>query len=666
MALAAGLIPGVHAQSASATTAVPLADFFKRPQYSDMVPSPNGRYLATTSPIHGRQNLVVIDLQERKGVALTNYDNIDVGNIAWANNDYLLFRAIQIGAPSGQDTPRAGGLFSVAMDGSGIYQLVKTASQFARSGLAGSGFVDMRLLAPIEGSKTEFLMEAILATDNAYDIYRVDISNGRYRIVTQGRPGDFIQRWMIDSKRVPRIALAAANESSMEQRVLYRSNAESPWKEIHRFDVTKPPAIVPLAFMKDDKTLIVASNEGRKNFAIFTYDPETQKLGEMLAQHPQYDMGTDPQGDVKPGSILFSRETRELIGLRVDADKPTTVWLDETMARMQATIDATLPGRTNMLRRFGTSNRVLVTSFSDTMPGRYYLFDETKRNLEEVGAVMPWLEGKLAPVRPFMLKTRDGLEIPSYYVLPRDYKPGTPIPTIIHIHGGPMARDVVSGGRYGTGFGVRDAQILASRGYAVVLPNFRITPELGSHIFYAGFGTYGMQMIDDHEDAAQWAIAQGFADPKRMCISGASYGGYAALQSVTRAGTPFTCSISGLPVTDLNFQRREADYAASKRAVEFWRRVQGVRDWDDPKVREYSPLFSADKIKVPVWMYVGEEDTRTPPRQARRMADALRDAGNPVKGYFVGKGEGHGYAVEKTNVRKYEEMLAFLKSIWGQ
>jgi dipeptidyl aminopeptidase/acylaminoacyl peptidase len=263
-----------------------------------------------------------------------------------------------------------------------------------------------------------------------------------------------------------------------------------------------------------------------------------------------------------------------------------------------------------------------------------------------------------------MLKTRDGLQIPSYYVLPRDHKPGTRLPTIVHIHGGPMARDVKQGGRFGASFGVREAQILASRGYAVVLPNFRVTPELGSDIYYAGFGTYGKQMSDDHEDAVKWAIDQGFADPAKVCISGASYGGYAALHAVSRPTNPFACAISGLPVTDLKFQRTEADYAQSPAAVEYWRKLQGVKDFDDPLVREMSPLFNAERIKVPVFMYIGEEDARTPPAQARRMADALQKAGNPVKHFFVGKDEGHGYGVEATNIAKNEQLLKFLEDVF--
>jgi dipeptidyl aminopeptidase/acylaminoacyl peptidase len=503
------------------------------------------------------------------------------------------------------------------------------------------------------------IVSAVVSNDDSFDLYRINLSNGRYRLLTAGRPSDRIASWILDSKLVPRVAIAGGAGRSTQRIVHYRRDADSPWQEIARFDVTQPPAFVPLAFDTDDVHLYVASNEGRANIAIYRYNPNERKIVEMVAQHPQYDLGASPLGAALD-SLVFDPESGALTALRIDADRPQVVWVDESMDKIQASVDATWPDRFNVLSGTRLSSRVLINSYSDTMPGRLYLYDKQQRRIEEIGASRPWLEGKLASVKPFRLTTRDGLEIPSYVVLPRDHKPGQRLPTIVHIHGGPFARDVVQGGRFGPSFGVREAQLLASRGYAVVLPNFRITPELGSKLYYAGFGTYGQQMSDDHEDAAAWAVAQGFADPKRICISGASYGGYAALQAATRPSNPFACAISGLPVTDLKFQRDRADYSFSPAAVELWRKVQGVKDFDDPKVREQSPLFQADRIKIPVFMYVGEMDSRTPPAQAKRMADALAAAGNPVKDYFVGKGEGHGFGVQAVNVELYERMLKFL------
>ena len=574
----------------------------------------------------------------------------------------MLFSAIQLNAPSGQDTPRAGGLFVAARDGSGIIQLAKTARQLyvSRTG----GFLAMGYVRAVPGNKDEMIAGAVVMNDDSVDLYRVNLTNGRTRIITQGRPSDRISRWILDSKLVPRVAVAATAGSTTGAVVHYRADADAAWTELARFDTTRPPAFVPLAFDTDDKHLFVASNANRKNMAIFRYNPQSKEFVERMAQHPQYDLGASPNGELL-GSLIRDPYNGELIGIRIDADKPQVVWLDEAMAKAQATIDASLPNRVNVLQRAGNSKRFVVNSFSDTSPGHYYLFDEAKRSLEEIGSTLPWLEGKLAAVRPFMLMTRDGLSIPSYYVLPRNHQPGQRLPTIVHVHGGPMAPDLVQGGRYGASFGVIEAQLLASRGYAVVLPNFRVTPGLGSDLYYAGFGSFGKQMSDDHEDAAKWAVDQGFADPVKIRISGASYGGYASLHALTRPSSPFRCAISGLPVTDLKYQNAEADYASSRSAVEYWRKLLGVADFNDSSVRALSPVFNAEKIKGPVFMYIGDEDTRTPPAQARRMAESLAKAGNPVKDFYVGKGEGHGYGVEATSVELYERMLRFLAAAVG-
>ena len=647
------------ANTASTATMAPPAieEFVRRPQYTEMLASPSGRYLATTRAISGRLNLVIIDLETRSSFGITNFNDIDVGQVRWVGDERLVFSAIEINKPSGQEAPNAGGLFTVSREGKDFRQLANTAAQLRRS--ESGGFVALRYQASIPGTTDEIIAAGALGTDDSFELYRLNLLTGRYRLMTAGRPANGISSWILDSKNAPLIAVAQGRSGSTLIHTYYRPNVDSPWKEINRFDSTKPPAFVPLAIEPDGKTLLISSNEGRANMAIFRYDPEKQQILELVAEHPQYDLGASPMGQPL-SSLVRDPVSGRLLGIRVDADSLQTVWLDEAAAKMQASVDASLPGRTNLIS--SPRKRLVVSSFSDRSPGKFYLFDSEAKRLEEIGPSRPWLEGKLAAVRSFRLKTRDGLEIPSYYVLPANYKPGDRLPTIFHIHGGPFARDVVSGGRFGSSFGVLEAQVLASRGYAVVLPNFRITPELGSSIYYAGFGTYGRQMLDDHEDAVTWAVAQGFADPKRLCISGASYGGYAALQALVRPSNPFSCAISGLPVTDVPFQQTNADYSESQSARAFWLRVLGINSINEPIAKSISPISHADKIKVPVFMYVGERDTRTPPSQALRMADALRAAGNPVKEYIVGKGEGHGYGVTANNIRLFEGMLQFLET----
>lgn len=212
----------------------------------------------------------------------------------------------------------------------------------------------------------------------------------------------------------------------------------------------------------------------------------------------------------------------------------------------------------------------------------------------------------------------------------------------------------------------REAQLLASRGYAVVLPNFRITPGLGSRTYFAGFGAFGRQMLEDHEDAARWAVAQRFADPERICISGASYGGYATLMSLARFPKTFKCGVAGLVVSnvELLLTSPAGDIPFSTEGVEFWKRIIGVERVSDIP-REISPVHLADRIKQPVLLYAGADDIRTPLEQTTRMVRALERAGNPPKAVIIKLEEGHGYGRIENNVDLYNQILKFLDETIG-
>jgi dipeptidyl aminopeptidase/acylaminoacyl peptidase len=290
--------------------------------------------------------------------------------------------------------------------------------------------------------------------------------------------------------------------------------------------------------------------------------------------------------------------------------------------------------------------------------------DEQKKTLEELFASRPWLKpDQLAEMRPFTLKTRDGLEISSYYFLPRNYKKGDKLPTVVHIHGGPFGRADWWGQWT---FGVREAQMFASRGYAVILPNFRITPGMGSKVYYSGFGAYGKQMVDDHVDAAKWGIEQGFVDPNRICISGASYGGSAVLFGLGMAPEIFKCGVAGLVVADKKMQLTSAwtDFTVDEGGVKFWLRVLGAQSTSTiPDV--VSPVKLAERIKQPVMFYAGADDRRTPLEQTRAMVRALERAGNPPKAVIIKAEEGHGYGKLENQVDLYTQVFRFLDESIG-
>ena len=663
LALAAPLFgAGVQAQTPSvpAPSQLTVEDIWKSPSLAGPTLSRSGKYLAATAPFKGRMNLLVMDMETRKGNLLTAFDDYDVVSVAWVGDDRLLFSLGQANSPTGAGQFDGGGLFVVGRDGTGARRLAPTVRETRQRNQYV--YRSLSLHRTIPGNTDEVIAEGNQTSADSVDLYRLNLNTGRTTLLTSGRPSNLTVEWMLDSKLVPRVVVAGVKDE-LTRVVYYRKGADSPWEEIARYSRDKGAVFVPLAIESDNKTLQIATNRDRDTMAIYRYDPETKKVGEMIASHPRFDMGADSQGDRVAG-VIVDGETDRVLGYQVNGDKPEVVWTDEARAKTQAMLDAALPGMVNTFRRTPDGKRLLVTSFSDQKSTRWYLLDEQKRTLEEIGASRPWLDGKLVEQRPFRYKTRDGLEITGYYFLPKGYKPGDKLPTIVHIHGGPTVR----ADRFGSGFGFLEGQLFASRGYAVVVPNFRITPGIGSKVYTAGFGTIGRQMSEDHEDALKWAVEQGFADPKRACISGASYGGYASLQAMVKTPDLFKCAVAGLAVADLVYQNSslDTDYVSSPAAVDFWKAIIGVQDLKSQLVRDISPVNNADKVKGAVFLYAGQDDIRVPIDQIIRMDKALKAAGNPAKAFVIKEKEGHGFGRLENNVDLYTQVLKFLDEQIGK
>ena len=668
-ALLLGVVASVTAQQPNPSVQLPktevvappplsVQDFVRYPDIAGPVLSRDGRYFAATAPINGRLNLVVIDLETRKGTALTNYANFDVISVNWVGNERIVYRLGQFNTPTGPGAADGGGLFAVSRDGKDARVLSPTTRDCRNRGERVCR--QYEFVRSIPNSDEEIIASGNMRSADSDDLYRLNVRTGRGVLLTESRPEN-TQEWVLDRNLVPRVARAWVKDTQFFT-VHYRKDEASPWQEVARYDQTLGPAFVPLAFEADNKTLVVATNQGRETMAIYRYDPEAKKLGDVVAQHPRFDMGADQRGDVVPG-VIRDPGSDDIVGYAVRGEKPEIVWTDENYGRLQRMVDGALKSTTNRFTRTPDGSRLLIRSFSDRSPERWYFLDEKKRTLEEVLASRPWVKPEnLVEMRPFLLKARDGLEIPSYYFLPRDHKPGQKLPTVLHIHGGPTVR----ADRWGEfTYGVREAQILASRGYAVILPNFRGTPGLGSKVYYSGFGAVGRQMQEDHEDAVNWGIAQGFVDPARVCIVGASYGGYATLMALAKTPEMFKCGVAGLSVSDweLILTSAAGDTAYSEGAVQFGKRLVGA-DKNPAAAREVSPAYMAAKMKGALFIWAGADDVRTPIEQTRKMVSGLESAGRAPK-VLIKPGEGHGFGKVENNVELYDEMLKFLEAQIG-
>lgn len=650
----AGVTSGIAAQTTQrdASQPLPVSAYVASPRFSQPSLSPDGQRLAVLAPMKGKRNLMVIDLKTRAGTALTGMSDFDVVSFRWVGSDRLVFSLGRLDAPTGPESGDGGGLFTVKRDGTGFRKLQATIREQIGRGNFQLRFMEFLAVAP--DSVDEILVASNFRSTKANDIYRVNLDTGQKTLLTFDQPG-LVRKWILDQQGVPRVALVADKEDDPLEfpgaRVMIRASMKDEWKQVARFEPGSRERWEVKAFAENNQDLIVAARRGSDTVGLHRFLVNEGKFGETVAAHPRYDLESGLKLDPK---------TRKVVGLSFDDERQQTAYFDESYARLQAGFEALFPGMSVSFQTTeGPRNLVMVSS--DRSVPTFYIHDTEKKTLEEALRSSDEVEEKhLVQMRPFLLKTRDGLEIPSYYFLPANYQPGQRLPTVLHVHGGPHSRSD-RWGAYG-GFGVMEAQLLASRGYAVILPNFRITPELGYKISQAGFGELGHKMSDDHEDAVHWAIAQGFTDPSRVCISGASYGGYASLWATIRSAELFKCAVAGLVVSDLKLQltSNATDFSGSKSGVAFWKRLIGVKDDNWQPANEVSPALHAARSKVPLMIYAGADDRRTPLEQTKAMVNALTEAGRPPEIVMIKPEEGHGYGKQENRVELYTTMLKFL------
>lgn len=242
------------------------------------------------------------------------------------------------------------------------------------------------------------------------------------------------------------------------------------------------------------------------------------------------------------------------------------------------------------------------------------------------------------------------MEITGYLTLPPNAGAG-PFPLVLLPHGGPEMRDLFTYDR--------DAQFLATRGYAVFRPNFRGSSGFGRAFAEAGYGEWGGRMQDDLTDAVAYLTASGLADPARVCIMGISYGGYAALAGAAFTPDTYRCAISIAGVSDLAEQARYVIREGDAEEADYIRRSIGDPRVDRDRLMARSPVAHASNIHIPVLLMHGDQDGIVQVEHSRRMARALRQAGADIR-YVEVAGEGHPYWSDKDQTTFYAEVEAFL------
>jgi dipeptidyl aminopeptidase/acylaminoacyl peptidase len=600
--------------AAQVAAGLTIEQFFQQAQFQDMVLSPDGKHLAASTPHNGRENLVIVNLQQRTNKVITEFKTIDAIGASWVSNDRLCFSSADGQEASGR--PRYRGTFCIDIDGNNMREFTKT------------GLTILRLVPNEPG--------VVIAAQrgrayNSLDLFKVDTRTGKADLITFETPGR-VSNWVLDRNGVPRVATRVEEGSAAGVSLWMRRSENDKFEKVATY-LPDEPSVSAIAFDWEG-TLYVSSNLGRDRRALYKWDWDAKKPGELIAEDELVDIN---------GGLLFSERKKKLVGLSYQGAEPVQKWFDEDMRATQRTVDGTLKDTYNYLSSPRDHDRLmLVTSLSGSEPTKYALLDREKKALEPLVSSRPWIKPELMPTRQYIqYKARDGRVIPAYLVLPRGVEPKN-LPLVINIHGGPQVRgyNMLSGwGRW------PEAVFLAAHGYAVLEPDPRHSTGFGLDHYRSGFKQWGLAMQDDITDGALRLASKGIIDINRVCLHGGSYGGYATLQGLVKEPDLFKCGNSFVAVTDLptmqNYAGSDISRGSDYLETVFTKRV-GDSSRDKEQFTKTSPAQNADKIKARVLLTMGSEDLRVPLKHGDIMVSAMEKAGVKHE-YRVYKDEGHGY-----------------------
>ena len=624
---------------------VDVSPFVERDSFNDIKISPTGEYFAMTVWLEDQTGLVVMRRSDGELTATFRFrGGTHVDDFWWVNDDRVLM-SISESFGSRDDPLPTGELFAMNADGGRRELLVgwRVASNSASNirGAKRAENVAAFLIDPmLEDERHVLIAVQPLAADPHTRVERMDVYSGRRVQVTRAP----VQRarFLTDSRGEVRFAVGAGSNNVSQ--LYYREGAGSEWTLVND-ELATGRIETPLGFSEDDALAYLQVEHPQGPDSVVAMDVATGERRELMR-----DEVVDPWPIYRDGG-------GPLIGVRYLGGEVRTSFLDEKSedARLYRSLEAAFPGHAiDIASATADGNLKLVLARSDVEPGSIYLYDNVAKKADFVLARREQIDpANMAPMRPVTIQARDGLALHGFLTVPKRADGGN-LPLVVMPHGGPF------GVFDGWGFN-SDTQLLAHAGYAVLRVNFRGSGNYGRSFRFAGARQWGRSMQDDLTDATHWAISEGIADPGRICIYGASYGGYAALMGAAREPDLYRCAVGYVGVYDLPRMVREN--AQMGRWATTWSR-EWVGD-DTEALAAVSPDRLAEHIRIPVFLAAGGEDQVAPIAHSESMERALKRAGVPVETLYY-RTEGHGFHAVENRRGFYDQLLDFLGRHLGE
>lgn len=607
---------------------IPVKDFWKLAEFDQIRISPDGKHLAATVPDEETRALVVFTRKDRKIVGVARFtDKRQVGAFAWVNNERLAFTMSDRDGRLVRPQPR-GELLFMRIDGKeqAAYAGGNRGSLLTRTLRDGSDYVVVTDFAP---SQRREQVDVIL--------YRVNAKTAKsQRIAFSPVPN---AGFVVNRDGEPRVAFGSRGYEKGE--IHYYDADTKSWRKILSQEETDDQ-ITPMEMHSDDERFYatVAEKTGPHGLYLINADGER----ELVAR----DEVANPSG------LTRSLDGKEVIAVEFNATNFRRQYLlpDHADAKLLKSLSNSFPGQ---IVEFSNAtldgNTVVFTVRSDRNAGEFYLYERDSGKATYLASSRQWLDPELmSEMKLVSFDARDGRKIYGWLTVPKG-SDGKNLPLIVNPHGGPH-------GPYDDWNFSMEIQLFASRGYAVLQPNFRGSGGFGREFEESGYRQWGGTMQDDVTDATLWAIKEGIADKDRVCIYGASYGAYASLMGVAKEPDLYKCAIGFVGVYDLATMYKRGDIRERDSGVDYLEEILGR---EESELVARSPARQVDKIKVPLVIVAGGEDRRTPPKQSEILADALEGAGKKslLETFYVQPGEGHGFYRVENNVKLYDTFLSF-------
>lgn len=603
-----------------------VEDYFERPKASSFQLSPEGKYMSYMERDAAAKNHVYVkDIESGNVTRVIEEQDELIRGYAWINEQRLVY-LMDIGGDENYH------LFGVDIDGANNTELTPFKE------------VQVQVLDIMKEDKDHMIIGMNKNNPQVFEPFKINVNTGELtQLYENPDPANPIMGYTFD--KYGKLRSFSKLKDGLTSELYYQTDGDefelilsTEWKDSF--------SIVDFNYTSNNKhEAYVISNLETDRAQIFLYDLKENKAIKEVFSHPDYDAG---------GMATSRNRNHELDYFHYEGEKTVIVPVSEYFKEMHVAIQNKFPAmQYSVVSKTDNESEFLILIGSDRLYGTYYSYNPGKKEFKLLYDLMPQLKPEdMAEMRPVKFQSRDGLTIHGYITLPEAALKGEKVPLIANPHGGPQ--------------GIRDswsfnpeAQLFASRGYATLQVNFRISGGYGKAFMQAGFKQIGRKAMDDVEDGIAFVIEQGWIDPEMVAIYGGSHGGYAVLRGLTKTPELYACGVDYVGVSNLfTFMHSFPPYWMPY--VKMMKEIWYDEDLPEEKVimEEVSPVYQIDSIKAPLMVIQGANDPRVNIDESDQIVTALRKKGIEVP-YLVKYNEGHGYAHEGNKLLLYKSMMGF-------